>query len=144
MKKIAAEFKSFISRGNVIDMAVGVIMGTAFTAIVNSLVKEVIMPFVGYLISGINFSDLKIVITAASEDRPEVAIAYGSFIQQALNFIIIAAVVFIMVKIINRLRKKDDEKAADEKKGARETPADVALLTEIRDLLRNGENPEEE
>ena len=102
------EFKQFISRGNVIDMAVGVIIGTAFTAIVNSLVKEVIMPFVGWLIGGINFSDFKIVLSPAVGETPEVAILYGSFLNQIINFLIIAFVVFVMVKAINSLHRKKE------------------------------------
>ena len=127
------EFKQFISRGNVMDMAVGVIIGTAFTAIVNSLVKEVIMPFVGWLIGGINFSDFKIVLSPAVGETPEVAILYGSFLNQIINFLIIAFVVFVMVKAINSLhRKKETKKPAE----PAAPPADIALLTEIRDLLK--------
>ena len=127
------EFKQFISRGNVMDMAVGVIIGTAFTAIVNSLVKEVIMPFVGWLIGGINFSDFKIVLSPAVGETPEVAILYGSFLNQIINFLIIAFVVFVMVKAIKSLhRKKETEKPAE----PAAPPADIALLTEIRDLLK--------
>lgn len=127
------EFKQFISRGNVMDMAVGVIIGTAFTAIVNSLVKEVIMPFVGWLIGGINFSDFKIVLSPSVGETPEVAILYGSFLNQIINFLIIAFVVFVMVKAINSLhRKKETEKPAE----PAAPPADIALLTEIRDLLK--------
>ena len=96
--KIVNEFKEFISRGNVVDMAVGVIIGSAFTAIVNSLVKEVIMPAIGYVISGVDFTALKIVLAPATEEKAEVAILYGSFIQQIINFLIIALVVFFMGK----------------------------------------------
>lgn len=125
------EFKKFISRGNVIDMAVGIIIGTAFTAIVTSLVQQIIMPVIGYLIQGVNFSDLKIVLSAAGEE-PEVAIQYGAFIQQIINFLIIAFVVFLMVKLIGKLRKKEVEKPAPAP-----VPSDEAvLLAEIRDLLK--------
>ncbi len=131
-KGFIKEFKEFISRGNVIDMAVGIIIGTAFTAIVNSLVNQVIMPFVGWLIGGINFSDFKFVLAPAQGDIPEVAILYGSFLQQVINFLIIAFVVFVMVKLMNRFRRKNEEAP----KAPSAPPADIALLTEIRDLLK--------
>lgn len=134
-KKISgflSEFKAFISRGNVMDMAVGVVVGTAFTAIVNSLVNDVIMPFVGWLIGGINFSDLKFVLAPAVGETPEVAILYGAFFNRIINFLIIAFVVFVAVKMVNSLRRKKEE----EPKEPPAPPADIALLTEIRDLLR--------
>ncbi len=136
--KFFGEFKEFISRGNVMDMAVGIIIGSAFTAIVNSLVKDMIMPLVGKIIGGINFADLKIVLTAAVGETPEVAICYGNFIQQILDFLIIAFVVFLMVKGVNSFHKKlsKQKEAAPEEPKAPEIPEDVKLLTEIRDLLK--------
>lgn len=134
-KGFIAEFKEFISRGNVIDMAVGVIIGGAFTTIVNSLVNDIIMPFLGLIIGGINFSELKIVLTAASGDTPETAIMYGSFIQNIINFLLIALVVFTMVKIINRFRRKKEE-PAPEPAPEPEPPEEVLLLREIRDSLK--------
>lgn len=137
-KKFIGEFKEFISRGNVMDMAVGIIIGSAFTAIVNSLVKDMIMPVVGKIIGGINFSDLKIVLTAAVGDAPEVAVCYGSFLQQILDFLIIAFVVFLMVKAVNSLRKrliKEQEPVPEEPQIA-EPSEEARLLTEIRDLLK--------
>lgn len=134
-KGFIAEFKEFISRGNVIDMAVGVIIGGAFTTIVNSLVNDVIMPFLGLIIGGINFSELKIVLTAAAGDTPETAIMYGSFIQNIINFLLIALVVFTMVKIINRFRRKKEE-PAPEPAPEPEPPEEVLLLREIRDSLK--------
>ncbi len=131
MKKFILEFKEFISKGNVIDLAVGIIIGSAFTAIVTSLVNQVIMPAIGYMIGGINFSDFKWLLKAAEGDKPEVAVYYGAFLQQIINFLIISFVVFCMVKAINILRrnKKDEE----EKSG----PSDeVKMLTEIRDILK--------
>ena len=116
MKKFMAEFKEFISRGNVVDMAVGVVGGSAFTAIVNSLVKDVIMPFIGWLIGGIDFSQFKIVLAPAVGDTPEVAILYGTF--------------------INQLRRKKEEEPEPEPEAPAEPPVDVQLLTEIRDLLK--------
>ena len=131
--KIVQEFKEFISRGSVVDMAVGIIIGTAFTAIVNSLVNDVIMPIVG-LIIGINFSDLKIVFTPASEGVAESALYYGTFIQKVVDFLIIALVVFAMVKLINAFhrRKKEEPKKEEPPKPAE----NIVLLTEIRDLLK--------
>ena len=136
MKKFMAEFKEFISRGNVVDMAVGVVVGSAFTAIVNSLVKDVIMPFIGWLIGGIDFSQFKIVLAPAVGDTPEVAILYGTFINQIINFLILAFVVFTVVKLINQLRRKKEEEPEPEPEAPAEPPVDVQLLTEIRDLLK--------
>ncbi len=147
-RKTLAEFKKFITRGNVVDMAVGIIVGTAFTAIVNSMVKDILMPFIGLIIGGISFVDLKIVISAATETTAEVAIRYGMFIQKVIDFLIIALVVFILVRIINKMRdrldikKKAELKAEEAKKKATPPPApvipaDVVLLTEIRDLLKS-------
>ncbi len=128
-KGFLAAFKEFISRGSVIDLAVGVIIGSAFTAIVTSLVNDVVMPAIGWLIGGINFTDLKIVITEGSEDIEEAAIYYGKFIQSIVNFLLVAFVVFIVVKGINRFYKKKEE--------APKAPAEeILLLREIRDLLQ--------
>ena len=132
MKKFLAEFKEFISRGNVVDMAVGVVVGSAFTAIVNSLVNDIIMPFVGWLIGGIDFSQFKIVLAQAVGDTPEVAVYYGAFLNQVINFLILAFVVFCMVKFINRLRRKKEETPA----APPQPPEDLRLLAEIRDLLK--------
>ena len=131
-KGILYEFKMFISRGNVMDMAVGIIIGTAFTAIVNSLVNDIIMPFIGYIIRGINFSSLRFIMKEAEGDVAEVALLYGKFIQNIINFLIIAFVVFIILKGMNRLIKKREEKPA----APAEPAADIKLLTEIRDLLK--------
>ena len=132
-KSFWGEFKTFISRGNVMDMAVGVIIGAAFTAIVNSLVKDVIMPFIGWLIGGLNFEAFKVVLEPAQGEIPEVSILYGSFIQQIVNFLIIAFVVFMMVRLINSFHRKKKEDAPSEPAAP---PADIQLLTEIRDLLK--------
>lgn len=143
------EFKQFIFRGNVMDLAIGVVIATAFTAIVNSLVKDVIMPCIGMLTSGIDFSSLKVVLKAAVLDpatkevlKPEVAIGYGLFINAILQFLIVAIVIFLVVKGINKARSLAESKMKKEKEeeapAAPETPADIALLTEIRDLLKSG------
>ena len=134
---LAKEFKEFVSRGNVVDLAVGVIIGGAFGGIVTSLVKDVIMPPIGYMMSGIDFSSLKIVIADAVLDasgkvtKPEVAIGYGAFINTLINFLIVAAVIFLVIKGINSLKRKEAEAPA-----APAAPTtDQLLLTEIRDLL---------
>ena len=136
------EFKEFISKGNVMDMAVGLVTGSAFTAIVTSLVNDVIMPAIGLLVGGLNFSDLKIVLRAATEETEAVTLNYGSFIQAVVNFLIVAFVIFLVVKAMNKMRaaaeklvKKEEEEKAEEAAAA-EPPADIALLTEIRDLLK--------
>ena len=140
MKKFMDEFKAFISRGNVVDMAVGVIVGSAFTAIVNSLVKDVVTPFISVLTGGVDFTQMKYVITPAVGETPEVAILYGNFIQAIINFLIIAFVVFCMVKMINSMRAKMEEAKKKEEEAAPAEPPkpseEVLLLTEIRDLLK--------
>ncbi len=134
MNKFISEFKEFISKGNVVDMAVGIIVGTAFTAIVNSLVNQVIMPPIGYLLGRVDFSDLKYTISRPKGEVPGVYISYGAFIQQVINFIIIAFVVFCMVKMLNMLRNRRQE---EKEKAEKEAPKpELQLLTEIRDLLK--------
>ena len=124
------EFKEFISRGNVVDLAVGVIMGGAFGKIVTSLVNDLIMPLVGAIIGGIDFTSLSLTIKDSQ-------IKYGSFIQNVVDFLIIAVCIFIFVKIVNRLnqigKKKEEEK---EKKEEIKKKEEVLLLEEIRDLLK--------
>ena len=128
------EFKEFISKGNVMDLAVGVIIGGAFGKIVTSLVDDMIMPILGIILGKINFTALKLVITPAEGDKPEVAVLYGSFIQNIVNFLIMAFVIFLMVKAVNKLRKpaKKVEEVIEEIPTKEET-----LLTEIRDILKN-------
>lgn len=142
-RKILGEFKTFITRGNVMDLAVGIIIGTAFTAIVSSLVKDILMPVIGLIMGGISFVDLKIIIAAATEQSAEVAINYGMFIQKVIDFLIIALVVFFIVKGINAMREKmEARKKVEEAKTVATPPkapaiaADIKLLTEIRDLLK--------
>lgn len=129
---IIAEFRQFISRGNVVDLAVGVIIGSAFTAIVKSLVDDLVMPLIGWLIGGIDFTSLRLVIREASEGVEEAALNYGNFIQSVVNFLLIAAVVFLMVKAINSFHRKKEP----EPEPAPADPKDVQLLREIRDLLK--------
>lgn len=125
MKGFIKEFKEFISRGSVIDLAVAVVIGGAFTKIVNSLVDDIIMPIIGVIIGGINFENLMVTVGTAE-------IKYGMFIQAIVNFLLIALVIFSVIKAINQFKKKEEEKP--------EEPAapseDIVLLTEIRNLLR--------
>jgi large conductance mechanosensitive channel len=126
---VIKEFKAFISRGNVIDLAVGIIIGGAFGKIVSSLVGDVVMPIVGIILGGLNFSTL-------SAKVGEATIAYGAFIQSVVDFLIIALCVFMIIKLINKFRKKKEEEPAK----SPEPPApskEELLLTEIRDLLKN-------
>lgn len=128
------EFKEFISRGNVIDLAVGVIMGSAFGKIVTSLVNDIIMPLVGALIGGIDFTNLSITIKDSS-------IMYGSFIQNIVDFLIIAICIFVMVKIVNKLNNLNKKKEEKEEKIEEVKKSDEAvLLEEIRDLLKKEKN----
>lgn len=127
------EFKAFAARGNVIDMAVGIIIGAAFGKIVSSFVGDVIMPPIGLILGGVDFSDLAVTLKAAEGTTPAVVIAYGKFIQTIIDFLIIAVAIFMGLKAINTLKKKQEEEAA--------APAgptkDQELLTEIRDLLKS-------
>lgn len=136
MGKFINEFKQFAVKGNAVDMAVGVIIGGAFGKIVSSIVDDIIMPPIGWLIGGVNFSDLKIKLPAEKIadgiEMQAATINYGNFIQTLIDFLIIALCVFLLVKGLNRLtRKKDDEPAPAPKPSAEEK-----LLTEIRDLLK--------
>ncbi len=124
------EFKEFAVKGNVVDMAVGVIIGTAFGKIVSSFVSDVVMPPIGALLGGVNFSDLAVTVQEAVGTNPAVVIAYGKFIQTVIDFTIVAFVIFMAVKAINAMKKK-----AEEAPPAGPTP-DQQLLTEIRDLLK--------
>ena len=130
-----SEFKEFAMRGNVIDMAVGVVIGGAFGKSVSSLVGDSIMPGVGAITGGVKFTDLKLTLKEAAEGAPAVTINYGSFIQTMVDFLIIAFCIFCVIKALNTLKNKlpKEEEAAPAEP---ETPADIALLTEIRDLLK--------
>lgn len=134
MKKFLAEFKEFIARGDVVSMAVGIVVGSTFTAIVNSLVKDIITPFIGVIMGGIDFSNLTLTIG-------ESQILFGSFIQAIINFLITAFVLFCVVRAMNTMKKlgekKEEEEAKPEEPAApAPVPEDIVLLTEIRDLLK--------
>ena len=132
MKKFLSEFKEFALRGNVLDMAIGVVIGGAFGKITTSLVNDIIMPLISMLTGGIDFSSWKWVLKAAEGDAAEVAVNFGSFVAVVLDFIIIAFAVFCMVKAINKFHKKKEEAPA----APPEPSAEEKLLTEIRDLLK--------
>ena len=125
----ASDFKAFVMRGNVVDLAVGVIIGGAFGKIVTSLVNDIIMPPIGLLIGGIDFSSLKAIIKDSPDPKQVVAINYGVFINTIIQFVIIALAIFIVIKLLERALPKKEAAAPA-------TPADVVLLTEIRDLLK--------
>lgn len=129
---IVQEFKEFAVKGNVIDMAVGVIIGVAFGKIVSSFVADVVMPPIGVLLGGVDFSDLAITVKEAVGSSPAVVVAYGKFVQTIVDFTIIAFVIFMVVRLINSLKKK--EAAAPAAPAA--PSAEQVLLTEIRDLLK--------
>ncbi len=126
------EFKEFAVKGNVTDMAVGIIIGAAFGKIVSSFVGDVIMPPIGVLLGGVDFSSLALVIKEAAGDAPAVVIGYGKFIQTVVDFTIVAFAIFIAVKAINALKRKQEEAPPAPSK----PPAEVVLLEEIRDLLK--------
>lgn len=126
MKKFLEEFKAFAMRGNVMDLAVGVIIGGAFSAITTSLINDILMPFIGIFVNTASFADLHLSVNGAE-------IAYGNFIQAVLNFIIMAFVVFCLVKAVNRLSRKKEEAPPPPPP---EPSAEEKLLTEIRDLLK--------
>jgi large conductance mechanosensitive channel len=139
---VIKEFREFISRGNVIDLAVGVIIGAAFNGIVKSLVDQVIMPPIGLLTGGLDFSKLEWVLKpedAATEAVEKVAVQYGAFINTLIQFLIVAAVVFLLVKIVNGIRRADAAEPAPEAPAA--PTAQEVLLMEIRDLLAKGGAP---
>lgn len=137
--KLLKEFKEFAMRGNVVDMAVGVIIGAAFGKIVTSLVNDIIMPGIGVLTGGANFSEFKFVLKDATTDAatgeliPEAAITWGAFVQTIVDFLIIAFCIFIAIKVMNNLMKKKKE---EEPAPAPAGPTQEELLTEIRDLLK--------
>lgn len=144
---IIGEFKTFISRGNVLDMAVGLIIGSAFTAIVNSLVSDLLMPLLSMITGKVDFTEWKVILQEAALDdagdevAAAISINYGAFIQYIINFLLIAISVFLLVKVINVVREKAEKKKKEEEAAAAaEEPAapdpQIVLLEEIRDLLK--------
>lgn len=129
------EFKAFAVKGNVIDMAVGIVIGTAFSKIVSSFVADVIMPPIGLVLGGVDFSDLVITLKQATETNAAVTLNYGSFIQTVVHFLIIAFSIFMALKVINSIRRKEKESVPVSK-----LSKDQELLTEIRDLLHQRSN----
>ena len=130
--KLVDEFKAFVMRGNVLDMAVGVIIGGAFGKIVTSLVNDIFMPIIGMIIGNIDFTTLEIKIGEPVEGAEQAAIKYGMFIQEIVNFLIIAFCIFMVIKLINKAKKKKDEAPAPTPEPTKEE----LLLTEIRDSLK--------
>lgn len=133
MKKFIKEFKEFAMRGNVVDMAIGIIIGGAFGKIVSSLVADVIMPPIGLLLGGVDFSELAVTLRHATANAAAVQIRYGVFIQTVLDFIIIALAIFAIIKVINATKRKQEEAP----KPAPEPTKEEVLLKEIRDILSN-------
>lgn len=129
---LASEFKEFAMKGNVVDMAVGIIIGAAFGKIVASFVADVLMPPLGLALGGVNFTDLALVLKEAVGESPAVTIAWGKFVQTIIDFLIIAMAVFVGIKAMNSLKKKEEEAPA----APAEPPKQEVLLEEIRDLLK--------
>lgn len=137
------EFKNFIARGNVMDMAVGIIMGAAFTAIVKSMVDDLIMPVIGVITSGVDFADKFVALNgktyetlAAAQEASAPLITYGVFINAVINFLIVAFVVFFLVKGVNKIKEAAEKEEAEKVPETPKTPEDIMLLREIRDALK--------
>ena len=130
--RLIDEFKAFAMRGNVVDMAVGIIIGAAFGKIVSSIVSDIIMPPIGLLLGGVNFTDLKVVMKAATEANPAVTWNYGNFLQVTFDFLIVAFAVFMLIKGINAMKKKEEAVPPPPPAPSKEE----TLLSEIRDLLK--------
>jgi large conductance mechanosensitive channel len=130
--KLVDEFKAFAMKGNVVDMAVGIIIGAAFGKIISSVVADIIMPPIGLVVGGVNFTDLKVILKAATETNPAVTWNYGNFLQVTFDFLIVAIAVFMVIKAINSAKKKEAVAPV-----APPAPSvEQSLLTEIRDLLK--------
>ena len=126
---IISEFKAFALKGNMIDMATGIIIGAAIGKVVSSLVSDIIMPPIGVLLGGVDFTDLSYTIQKAVDSAPEVVIKYGQFIQTMIDFLVVAMAIFLLIKLMNRLRNTNEEEKE-------EKPTSEDLLVEIRDLLK--------
>lgn len=123
-KTIVKEFRDFINKGNVVDMSVGIIVGSAFTSIVNSLVKDIISPLIGFITGSVDFSDWAVVLRKATEETEEISIKFGSFINAVINFLIVALVVFNMVKVLNIAKTKMEHIIEDQKEKINKNSAD--------------------
>jgi large conductance mechanosensitive channel len=140
--KIIKEFREFAIKGNVFDMAIGIIIGTAFNKVVTSFVNDILMPPLGFLIDGVNFNQLSLVLQKAEYDasgavvREQVTLNYGSFIQVSIDFLIIAFSIFTVITVYNRLKAK----AEDPEDASAPTPKDIQLLSEIRDILKKNQS----
>ncbi len=135
--KAVQEFKEFAVKGNVVDMAVGVVIGAGFGKIVSSLVADIITPVLGILVGGVNFTNLKVTLKDAVAEKPPVTWNYGSFIQAIFDFLIIAWAIFVLVKLINRLKRQEPKPAPAPPPPPPPPSAEVQLLTEIRDALKS-------
>ncbi len=135
MKQFFKEFKDFASKGNVMDLAIGVIIGSAFGKIVSSLVNDLIMPIVSVLTGGLNFSDIKFVLVEATEAKAEVAIMAGNFIKNVVDFLIIAFSIFIMIRALAKLKRKEDAKAAIAAEPVAPVENELSILKDIKVLL---------
>jgi large conductance mechanosensitive channel len=139
--KFVGEFKEFVSQGNIMDLAVGVVIGTAFTGIVTSVVNDIIMPIVGLIVGGVDFTELEITVANFFGGDTAAHIRYGNFLQAAVNFLIIAFTLFLVMKAMNQMRKQAQEKlgrekAKEEKKEEEKKDETIELLKEIRDSLK--------
>ena len=132
MKQFLKDFKDFASKGNVLDLAIGVIMGSAFGKIVSSLVNDIIMPIVSVLTGGLNFSDIKFVLVAATETKAEVAILSGNFLKNTLDFFIIALSIFLMIRALAKMKRKEDAKAPEP---SAPVENELSILKDIKSLL---------
>ena len=135
--KVLKEFKEFINRGSVTDLAVGMIVGSAFTAIVTSLVNDVVMPVISMIIGGFDFTGLKLTIPAYVEGIEPATVNYGNFLQALVNFLVIAFVIFLMVRAINNMKKKSAPAPVEDKAAAKAEDSQTEVLKEIRDLLKS-------
>ena len=132
MKQFLKDFKDFASKGNVLDLAIGVIMGSAFGKIVSSLVNDIIMPLISILTGGLSFSDIKIVLKAATETKAEVAILSGNFLKNIIDFIIIALSIFLMIRALAKMKRKQEEKPVEP---AAPVENELSILKDIKTLL---------
>ena len=133
MSSLVKEFKEFALRGSVVDMAVGIIIGAAFGKVVSSLVGDILMPVIGLLLGGVDFTTLSLTLKSATADSDAVLLMYGNFIQTVVDFLIIAAAIFLMIKALNSLQRQEEEAAPP---APPEPSAEEKLLAEIRDLLK--------